>query len=121
MLHRKQSLIFFVICDKILPHVTKMKIDEKGENAWTRYKGGNVKTDHNILQLEVNLKFHDHKKHDRIEMFNLKNKTCQNIFKKYTSETNMFSKCFLSDEKVEVQFKKWQKMFINLFMLVSRK
>ena len=33
---------FFVVCDKILPLVTKMKIDENGKNSLTRYKGAVV-------------------------------------------------------------------------------
>ena len=62
--------------------VTKMVIDEKGQNALTRYRGGKiVKTDHNMLKLEIDLTFHIGGDHDRNEMFNLRDKTCQQKFK----------------------------------------
>ena len=104
-------LDFFVVCDKILPHVTKMKIDENGEHALIKYRTGIVKTDHNMLSLEVNLIFHNEIKHERVEVFNLKNKTCQQNFKEFTSKTDILSKCFMTNETVEIQFDKWKKKF----------
>ena len=46
-------LDFFVVCDKILPHIKYMKVDEKGEHALTRYKGKEMKTDYNMLIMEL--------------------------------------------------------------------
>ena len=54
-----------------------MKNDEKGEHALTNYKKSIVMTDHNMLFLEVNLFFHKQKQHERVELFNLRRKTCQ--------------------------------------------
>ena len=70
----KTILDFFLVCDKILLHVTKIKIAEKGENALTKYKNHIVKSDHIMLTLEINLTFNMKKKHERTEMFSFKEK-----------------------------------------------
>ena len=107
----KTIIDFFVVCDKILPHVTKMTIDEKGEHALTKYKQSIVKTDHNMLTLEVDLGFHNKNEHERIQMFNLRNKACQQQFKEFTSKTKHYLNVFSTDETVEIQFQKWHKKF----------
>ena len=64
---QKSILDFFLVCDKILPHVTEMEIYENGENSLTRYRGETVvKTDHNMMKCEVNLNFHIKKIHEKI-------------------------------------------------------
>ena len=79
----QRSIIdFFIVCNQILPLITKMTIDEKGENSLTRYKGKVVKSDHNTLKLEVNLEFDGEKKHEKVETCNLKNEQCQKSFMK---------------------------------------
>ena len=117
----KTVLDFFVVCDKILPHVTKMHIDEKGEHALTKYKKGIVKTDHSMLSMELNLSFHTEKEHERFELFNLRNKVCQQKFKEFTSRTNTLSKCFESDEEVNIQFQRWQNRFNKALHACFRK
>ena len=44
-------------------------------------------------------------------MFSLREKNGQKAFKEFTTNTNKFSKCFLSEENFENQFKKLQKVF----------
>ena len=103
-------LDFFIVCEQILPLVTKMTIDEKGEIGLTKYrKGCIVKSDHNMLKLEIDLKFHNDIKHERIEMFNLRNKTCQADFRVKTTNTDKFSNCFLSEESINTQFDRWHR------------
>ena len=105
-------LDFFVVCEKILPLVTKMVIDEAGESALTRYRGGKVvKADHNMLKMEVNLTFHMDNRHERRELFNLRNKLCQKQFQEFTTNTDRFTKCFTTDEPFEVQFSRWKRQF----------
>ena len=62
----KESILdFFLVCDQILPLVSKMIIDEKGEIALTKYRRGNiVKSDHNMLILKIDLAFHKENKHE---------------------------------------------------------
>ena len=88
-----------------------MSIDEKGEHSLTKYRTSIIKADHNMLSLEVDLRFHNEKDHDRVQMFNTRNKLCQQEFKEFTSKNNCLSKCFITDETLETQFKKWQKNF----------
>ena len=108
----KAVLDFFIVCDKILPFITKMVIDERGENALTRYRGGKVvKADHHMLKLVLDLTMHETKIHERIEMFNTRNKLCLQKFKIFTNNTDKFTKCFASNEAFEVQFKRWQRLF----------
>ena len=61
----KTILDFFIVCEKILPHVTKITVDEKGEMTLTKYKKGVVKSDHAMLSLELNLTFHKGEEHER--------------------------------------------------------
>ena len=118
----KSILDFFLVCNQILPLVTKMEISENGENALTRYRGEKiVKSDHNMLHCEVNLNFHKQKKHDQVEMFNLTNKECQAKFKMFTSNTNLFSKCFESDESIDIQFNRWKRKLIKSLYACFRK
>ena len=44
-------------------------------------------------------------------MFSLRENNGKIAFKEFTTNTNMFSKCFLSEDNFENQFKKWQKVF----------
>ena len=77
----------------------------------TRYKGKTVKSDHNMLMLEIDREFHKEKKHDQPDAFNVRNKLCQEKFLEYTSKTTMFTKCFKSDKQIEHKFKTWQSSF----------
>ena len=89
-----------------------MIIDEEDELTLTRYKGKVVKADHKMLKLEINLTFHKEKGHERVEVFNVKNKQAQMEFYKFTSRDTRFSKCFSPmDESVDIQFRKWQRVF----------
>ena len=71
---------FFLVCDKILPLITSMSIDESGSRSLTKYKGGVVKSDHRVLELNVDMMFHKEIKHERDHVFNVRNKICQNKF-----------------------------------------
>ena len=105
-------LDFFVVCDLILPLVSKMTIYSRGEIALSRYKNRVVNSDHRMLKLEVNLTFHKEKNHERVEVFNVRNKQCQKVFCEVTLKEGMFTKCFKSqEENIFVQFKRWQRIF----------
>ena len=106
----KAILDFFIVCERIFPFVTQMLIDEKGGNDIFRYRGDNVvKADHHMLKLKLDITIHAQNKHERIEMFNVRNKLCQREFKDFTTNTNRFTKCFLTEEAFEIQFKRWQR------------
>ena len=73
----KAVLDFFIICDKILPFLKRMVIDEQRLHVLTNFnpirQGGRpIESDHNTEILELDLKF-DKKKPERREVFNFKN------------------------------------------------
>ena len=125
--HTKNGLLesvidFFVVCDKILPLVTSMTIDESGSRSLTKYRGGIVKSDHRMLEIKVNLMFHKDKMHERDIVFNVRNKICQNRFLNFTSEKSMFTRCFDNNyEGIEVQFNRWQRLFTKALFSCFRK
>ena len=74
-------LDYFVVCDRILPLVNRMVIDDKLENSLTNYCTRNkmkkaIDSDHYTLSLELSLQFYK-SKIERIEQFNFRNKECQ--------------------------------------------
>ena len=119
---QKSMIDFFVVCDKMLPFVTKMTIDEKGENILTRYRGRVAKSDHRILKLEMDLQFHIQQKHERTVFFNLKNENCQAKFSEIGSKDKRFSTCFYQcEESIHTQFKRWQRKFNKAIHACFRK
>ena len=109
---QESILDFFIVCDELLPLVTKVKIHEKEELAIKRYKEKIVKTDHKMLSLELDLHIHKEKLHDKVEVFNIRNKICQKLFYEFTSKEGRFSKCFDTDEEsIDLQFKRWKHKF----------
>ena len=109
---QESILDFFIVCDEILPLVTKMKIHENYDLAIKRYKEKVVKSDHKMLSLELNLNIHKEKRHDKVEVFIIRNKNCQKAFYYFTSKEGRFTKCFKAyEETVDVQFKTWKHIF----------
>jgi hypothetical protein len=108
-------LDFFVVCNLVLPHVTRMVIDEEKRFILTNYeqakKGGKASnTDHATEYLDLRLKVITEKP-KRVEVWNFKNKEAQHNFKVETSETKEFSSCFDNDLPVLKQIECWKKVF----------
>ena len=106
-------LDFFIVCDKILPFVKRMIIDEEQKYVLSNYskiKGKQVvkKSDHNPVILELLLEY-TVKKPDRIETFNFRNRECQVNFCKKTDESQVLTKIFLKDGKPNDKCRKWFK------------
>ena len=78
---RQESVLdFFIVCDEILPLVTKMKIHEEDDLEIKRYKQTVVKYDHKMLSLELNSKVHTDINNDKVQVFNIRNQNCQKEF-----------------------------------------
>ena len=103
----KESIIdFYVVCERVLPHITSMKIDNGKTHTLTNFhnidsNGSAVSSDHNPLTMEVKLETAPMKR-QKIELFNFKDINAQMIFKKITSDTEVFTKtvnkvCTMSD------------------------
>ena len=108
-------LDFFIVCNLVLPHVTKMVVDEENKYVLTNYKaarkGETAKnSDHATEYMDVDLKIASEKPKRKV-MWNFKNKSGQQKFKKLTSETNDFSACFDNKLNVIEQIDKWRTVF----------
>ena len=84
----------YVVCQRVLPYVTRMIVDIDKKYILTNYnslrEGGKAtNTDHVPVIMHVNLMF-SAKKVERIELFNFKDENAQSLFYKNTSETNEF-------------------------------
>ena len=115
----KSILDVFVTCERILPYISKMKVDEKREHVLTNFSsvkkvGRVIESDHNPVILEVNLEFSPIKP-ERIHVFQFKNKESQKEFKKMTTETSEFTNCFNNNLPFEVQAKNWKKVLTKYF------
>ena len=57
-------------------------------------------SDHNVLQTEFDCKVKGNTEKQKNEIYNLKNKDCLAKFKSYTSENNMLSSIFDSNDDI---------------------
>ena len=108
----KSVLDFFVVCNRVLPFLTKMVIDEDKKYILTNYQavrnGGKASdSDHNTQYIDLDLKL-ETVKPERIEMFNFKDKEGQIKFKQLTSETSEFSQCFQNNSLLSEQIENWR-------------
>ena len=109
----KSVLDFFVVCSRVLPHVTKMVIDENKKHILTNYKparkGEKAKdSDHFTEYMDLNLQLIPLKP-ERKEIFNFKDGDALSTFKDITSNTDKFSKCFEDNQDILKQVDKWRK------------
>ena len=110
-------LDFFIVCDLILPYVTRMVIDEQKFHVLTNYQ--NIKkgkratdTDHNTEYMDLALQIRN-KKPKRCEIWNFNDKKGQQAFKNMTSETNELTNCFENDLPVLKQIENWKSILIK--------
>ena len=66
-------------------------------------------SDHNVLITEFNTSFISNNKNNKLELYNIKNTDCQEKFKAYTSNTNMLSSVFDSEEDLNILTKRFIK------------
>ena len=108
----KSVLDFFVICDRVLPYLTKIVSDERKQHSLTNYQnvknGGKVvDTDHCTEYMDLDLEVVSCKP-ERREIFNFKETEGQKRFKELTSKTNEFSACFENNLPLQQQIIRWQ-------------
>ena len=114
-------LDFFVVCSKVLPYITRMVIDESKKFVLTNYRnvtktGKAVDTDHFTEYLDLDIKV-EPEKPERVEIFNFRDEESKTKFRKSTSETEDFTKCFQSETPLLNQIEHWQQV---LQMYVSQ-
>lgn len=91
-------LDFTIINEKLQPFLSKMTIDEErnfclSNFAQVKKNGRVVETDHNMMIMDFNISV-PKRKRDRVEIFNLKNETCQKLFKEETENNKALLECF---------------------------
>ena len=92
-------------------HLLSVHIDEERKHVLSRIyktkKGTKIKeSDHNTITTEFNIKVTPAMKSEKIEFYNLKNKDCLAKFKSYTSESNMLSSIFDSNDDIDALTKR---------------
>ena len=105
------TIDFYVVCERVVPHVIYMKIDSDNKHTLTNFHavketGKATQSDHNPLLMEVQLKFPPTKKVP-VKVFNFKDKHSQKIFREITSETKAFTNCFINVQLVLKQTERW--------------
>ena len=106
-------LDYFIVCQTFYSQVTSMVVDEERKHVLERfYKRDGfvkvVKSDHNILLLNISIPWNVKVKKDRIEIFNLRNKKCQEEFFHQTNNSQVLSIC-LENRDVQTGGKHWLK------------
>ena len=104
------AIDFVLVCDKILPYVSKFYIDEQKMYALTKYsKKSMVHSDHNTLFGYMNLKIQK-SCGERKTIFNFRNSEDMQKFKQITTNTSRFTNCFKSSEPISNQVSNWHKI-----------
>ena len=121
----KAVLDFYLINDKMRPFTNKMKIDEDKifsliNLAQQKKNKCLIETDHNalILDMEMNVM---NTKPVREEIYNLKNKACQEEFRKETEINKDILECFANNLSFETQCRQWKQAFDNIIKKCFRK
>ena len=122
---KRAVLDFFIVNDKLAPFVKRMIVDEERNFAlsnFSQFKKNKrvIETDHNGLILDLSIQFFN-RKPERQELFNFKNKECQEAFKKETEGNEELIKCFENELSFEVQSKNWLKTLNSIFYKCFRK
>ena len=105
-------LDLFLVCDRILPLVVKMNVDEKGIHQLSNFSGIQhnskvTESDHAIVEMHIDIEFPAIKP-TRKEFFNYKKPEGQSRFVNLTSNSRKLSACFENELTFREQFKIWQ-------------
>ena len=104
---------FFVVCKRVLPHVTQMVVDDKRQFTMTNFKGAKhgkkaVDSEHVMLLIIISLNISPQKP-QRLHLFDFKNLNGQKLFKKLTTDTTQFTGCFEGVLPLLEKCETWQK------------
>ena len=118
-------LDFLIINEKLHPFLTEMKIDDKREyplcNFYQAKKNKRIiESDHNSIIANFDISIQKQKP-ERIEMFNLRNTNCLELFTKETQENTYLVKCLENGLPLEKQSKDWLKIFKSILYKCFRK
>ena len=110
-------LDYVLVCEELGKHLDDIFIDEKRQFTLTKYattKGirKKVESDHNLMFCKFTLTYErKHKHQERKQIFNLKNKKCQDLFYAATNNGSKLQDCIDENESLEVNSNKFFKTF----------
>ena len=118
-------LDFLVMNEKLRPFLSKMIIDEDRDfclSNFSQFKKNKriIETDHNLMIADFDISV-PKRKPERVELFNLRNKKCQEMFTQETEENPALFECFENKLPFEIQCKNWLKEFNSTLYKCFRK
>ena len=125
--HTEESVIDLVLFSSDLnKHLAGILVDEKRNHVLTRItkskRGIKVKeSDHNVIITEFDCKTKDREENVKEDVYNLKNKTCQETFKKLTSETSMLSSSIEEKGDIDKVIKRFIKKLNGCIAMTFKK
>ena len=122
LLNEKSSIDVFLVCERTLPFVKKMFIDEKRESPLTNFhnlkKGKKItETDHNKLELFLNIEAPTIKPIREV-LFNFKSEHNQKVFHEISSDSEKLRNSFKLNQDLQHQATIFEKTLNNLFFSV---
>ena len=124
---QRSAISFVLVSEDLVHNIDSVLIDEKQEFAPTRIsKTKNVLSDHNVILTKLKLEWNKHIKEATNNLFNLKNKDGQKLFKEATTNNNEYlSKVFKEepdlDKATENFLKRLNKVFHKCFRKIEIK
>ena len=121
----KAILDFILLNEKMSQFMQQMVIDEKREFCLSNF--GQIKKNKRVIETDHNTMFADFdinipkRKPERIELFNLRNKICQEKFTQETQEDTQLIRCFENELPLEIQSKNWLGIFNSILHKCFRK
>ena len=118
-------LDFCLINEKLLPFFKDMEIDEERNFCLTnvaqiKKNRKIIESDHNSLIIEFDIKI-EGRPPKREEIYNFRNKRCQNAFKEATDNNKDLLECFASNLPFEKQSKNWNKILKSMIFKSFKK
>lgn len=123
---KEESVLdFCVINEKLRPYFKEMIIDEDRDFCLTniaqiKKNGRLIESDHNSSVMDFDIQI-GRKYQQREEMFNFRNKNCQDAFLEATENNRQLLDCFENDMSFEKQSRKWKKTFDSVIFKCFKK
>ena len=122
----KSAISFVLVSEDLVKDIELVKIDEKREHVLNRITKTKKKvvvkeSDHNVIVTKMKLSWNKKIKEQKNELFNLKNKECQNKFKEETTKNNGLSKAFEENEDLDDATNKFMKTLNKIIHKCFRK
>ena len=122
----ESAISFVLVTEDLVEMIEEVNIDEEREHVLTRTtktKKGKVtkESDHNVIETKFNMKWNKSTKTEKNDLFNLKNKECQKVFKDETTKTNDLSKIFEDEKDLDVATNKFLKKLNKILHKCFRK